>query len=221
MRKRIPISIIAVLIAVLVISTSLFVLPKSMNLNNLTLNKQYLTIRDNAISNGTPQNLSGIEISYFSNVSVNGIGNFEFALLPAFGPNPGSIYNKSLQNGSIPLFMPAPIVNLILLNESSPNSYETLEFNIVNISLSSHNYLVKNVTTPYHSISTTYGGIYSHYIGPSYFLSAHMSGPVLIYNLPDGVYYLHVTLGLYKNVLGFPIFVKNVGFSIPFITVMS
>ncbi len=221
MRKRIPISIIAVLIAVLVISTSLFVLPKSMNLNNLTLNKQYLTIRDNAISNGTPQNLSGIEISYFSNVSVNGIGNFEFALLPAFGPNPGSIYNKSLQNGSVSLFMPAPVVNLILLNESSGNSYEALEFKIVNVSLSSNNYLVKNVTTPYHLISTTYGGPYSSYIGPSYLLSAQMKGPILIYSLPDGSYYLHVTLGLYKSVLGFPLFVKNVDLSIPFITVMS
>ena len=149
------------------------------------------------------------------------IGNFEFALLPAFSPSPGSIYNKTLQNGNIPLFMPAPVVDLLLLNESSMNSYEALEFNIVNVSLSSHNYIVKNVTTPYHLTATTYGGPYSSYIGPSYFLSAQMKGPVPTYSLPDGSYYLHVTLGLYKSILGFPLFVKNVELSIPFITVMS
>jgi hypothetical protein len=219
MKKFWQVAAVAFIIALMVFSATLYVLPREMNIKPLQLNTQYLQIRKSAIKNGTPENLSGIELFYSYNVSVIGIGNFQFALIPAFSSVPPEIINTS-SIGRTPIFIPPPVVNFLLTNESSNYAANSIEFKIMNISVSSRNYSIENITSPYGASPRSNGGVYGKYIGPSYLLDAYLSGAVPIQSIPVGNYTLAVTIAIYQNIIGFPPpLLKIASFSMPFIDI--
>ena len=206
-------------LALLVIGATIYILPRELDIKPIQLNSQYLAIRNSAIRNGTPENLSGIELFYSYNVSLSGIGKLQFALIPAFSTVPPMVVNKSAI-GTAPFFIPSPVANLLLINATGKDAANSIEFRVEKMSVATANYTIDNITSPYGASPRTHGGVYGKYTGPSYLLTAFMSGALPVRLVPAGNYTLSVSIAIYQNIIGFPPpLLKIANFTMPFIDI--
>lgn len=188
------------------------------NVHTLVLNTSYADIRNRSLLNGTPQSESTIELYFPANTSISGFGTFELAIIPSFYWDPQTLVLNASQQGPIP----GTFVNIILL-AANYTSYGALGFKVVGMNISSSTFTIPEIGKPYLVRYSQMGGFgQTRQIGPNFLLDASAPGyPQLnISIVPNGIYYLHLTLDLYRVIFGIFTFEETDVISIPYMTVV-